>query len=131
VGVVTALLRLLSYVFHVLLCVWLFALALLAMFAGTPSLQLPMLPWSGLTLLYVLLFGSVIGLVIVILALSGYARWLFFLWSLSVAYLIVKGYFLGGYRFSPGEAKIALYLTVGSLIAVLGSISVMTRSKKR
>jgi hypothetical protein len=130
VEVVKALLRLLSYMFHVLLCVWLFALALLALFAGAPALHLAMLPWTGLTLLYILLFGSLVGLVIVISALSGHARWLFFLWSLVIAGMVIKSYFLSGYHFNPGEAKTALYLTVGSLIALLGSWFVMTRRSK-
>lgn len=132
--VVKALLRLLSYLFHVVLCVWLFALSLLAFFAGGaggPSLHLAMLPWTGATLLYVLMFGSLLGLVLVISALSGRARWLFFLWNLVIAVFIVKGYFLSGYRFSPGEAKTALYLTIGSLIALLGSWFVMTRRLKQ
>ena len=130
-GVVKALLRLLSYVFHVLLCVWLFALALLTLFAGAPPLHLGMLPWTGPTLLYVLLFGSLAGLLIVILALSGYLRWLFFLWSAGVAYLIIKGYFLSGYRFSPGEVRTAMYLLVGSLIALLGSVFVAAGNNKK
>ena len=128
--VVKALLRLLSYVFHALLCVWLLALSLLALIARAPSLHLAMLPWTGLTLLYILMFGSLVGLVILISALSGSARWLFFLWSLVVAFMVIKSYFLSGYRFSPGEATTALYLSIGSLIALLGSWFVMTRRGK-
>jgi hypothetical protein len=129
VEVVKGLLRLLSYVFHVLLCVWLLALALLALIARAPSLQLSMLPWRGPTLLYILLFGSLAGLLILVSALSGSARWLFFLWSLVVAFLVIKSYFLSGYHFSPGEATTAMYLSVGSLIALLGSWFVVTRRR--
>ena len=65
------------------------------------------------------------------LALRGSLRWLFFLWSLAVVYFVVNGYFLGGYRFSPGETNTALYLLVGALIALVGSWFVMTRRKAR
>jgi hypothetical protein len=129
VGVVKALLRFVSYVFHGLLALGLLALSGLAFAAGAHSLHLDMLPWTGSTLLYVLLLGSAAGLLILILALRGQAPWLFFLWSLVVAGLIVKCYFLSGYRFHPGEAKTALYLAVGSLIALVGAWFVMTRRR--
>ena len=125
-GVVKALLRFLSYVFHGLLAFGLLALAGLSLAAGADSLHMGMLPWTGSTLLWVLLFGSLAGLLILILALRGTMRWLFFVWSVMVAGLIVKGYFLSGYRFSPGEASTALYLLVGSLIGLVGAWFVMT-----
>ena len=128
--VVKALLRFVSYVFHGLLCLGLLVLSLLAIASDEPALRLGMLPWTGPTLLHVLLFGSLAGLVILILALRGVLRWLFFLWSLGVAYLIIKGYYISGYRFSPGESKTALYLLVGSLIALIGACFVMTRRVK-
>jgi len=131
VQVVKALLRFVSYVYHGLLCLGLLLLALLALLTGAPSLKLEMLPWTGPTLIKVLLFGSLAGLLILILALRGTLRFLFFLWSLAVVVLIVRGYFLGGYRFSPGEPRDVLYLFGGSLIALLGSVFVMTRRPAR
>ena len=128
--VVKALLRLVSYLFHGLLALGLLAMSSLALAAGAQSLQLEMLPWKGATLLYVLFFGSLAALAILILALRGALRWLFFLWSLVVAVLLIKGYFLSGYRFSPGEANTALYLVLGSMIALLGSWFVMTRTRR-
>lgn len=130
-GVVKALLRFVSYVFQALFCLGLLALSVVAFVAGAQTLQLGMLPWTGSTLLYVLLFGSLIGLFLLILALRGSARWLFFLWCLVVAVLVAKFYFLSGYRFAPGEAKTALYLLVGSVLALLGSWFVMTRRPAR
>jgi hypothetical protein len=124
--VVKALLRFVSYVFHGLLCLGLLVLSVLSLVAGAESLHLEMLPWTGSKLLYILLFGSLAGLLVLILALRGSMRWLFFFWSLLVAVMLVKGYFLGGYRFSPGEVNTALYLSVGSLIALVGSWYVMT-----
>jgi Ni,Fe-hydrogenase I cytochrome b subunit len=70
-------------------------------------------------------------LLIVVLALRGTLRFLFFVWSLAVVVLIVKGYYLSGYRFSPNEPKSVLYLFVGSIVALMGSWFVMTRRAAR
>jgi len=131
VGVVKALLRFASYVFQALFCIGLLALSVLAFVAGAQSLHLGMLPWTGSTLLYILFFGSLLGLLILLLALRGSARWLFFLWCLVIAVMVAKFYFLSGYRFAPGEARTALYLLAGSFIALLGSWFVMTRRTAR
>jgi len=120
-AVIRALSMFLSYVFHGLLCLILFAISSLAIAAGAQTLQLGMLPWTGSTLLYTLHFGSLVGLVTVVLAIKGKWRPLFFAWSLVVALLLLKGYIFSGYRFRPGEFGMAMLLIVGSLIALLGS----------
>jgi hypothetical protein len=114
-----------------LLALGLLALSGLSLAAGAQTLHLGMLPWTGSTLLYVLLFGSLAGLLILILALRGTMRWLYFLWSVVVAGLIIKGYFLSGYRFSPGEPRTAMYLLVGSVLGLVGAWFVMTRRPAR
>jgi len=111
----------LGYVFHGLLCLILFAMSGLAMAAGAQTLQLGMLPLTGSTLLYAVFFGALFGLVTVILAIQGRVRPLFFVWSLVVMLLLLKGYIFSGYRFSPGEFPIAMCLIVGSMIALIGS----------
>jgi hypothetical protein len=120
VGVVKAIVRFLSYVFHALLAGFLFAVSALALASGD-ALHLAILPWTGPTLTYVLFFGSLCGLLALLLALKGSLRPLFFLWSLAVTVLLVKGYFLSGYHFAVGEVRTALYLTAGSVIALLGA----------
>ena len=119
--VTKALLSFLSYLFHGLLCLILFAMSSLAIAGGAETLQLGMLPWTGSTLPYTLLFGSLAGLATVILAIKGKWRPLFFVWSLAVALLLLKGYIFSGYRFAPGEFRTAMYLIVGSVIALIGS----------
>jgi hypothetical protein len=121
VGVVKAILRFLSYLFHALLASFLFAVSALALASGANVLHLAMLPWTGPTLTYVLFCGSLLGLLTLLLALKGSLRPLFFLWSLAVTVLLVKGYFLSGYHFAVGEVRTALYLTAGSVIALLGA----------
>jgi hypothetical protein len=121
VGVFKAIVCFLSYLFHTLLALFLFAVASLALLSGTKSLHLDMLPWTGSTLIYVLFFGSLLGLVTILLALRRKLRALFFLWSLAVTVLLAKGYFLSGYHFAPGEFRTALYLLAASVLALFGA----------
>jgi hypothetical protein len=111
----------LSYLFHIALCLMLLVMSGLAMAAGAQTLQLGMLPWTGSTLLYILFFGALLGLLTVIMAIKGWLRPLFFVWSLVVTILLVKGYIFSGYHFTPGEFNRVLYLIGGSLIALIGS----------
>jgi len=129
--VIKALLSFLSYVYHGLLCLLVLALSGVAMAAGAKTLQLSMLPWSGTTLLYTMFFGSLAGLVIVVMAIRGTLRPVFFLWSLVVVILLAKGYVFSGYHFSPGEFRNAGYLRVGSLIAMFGAWTQMSRRRTR
>jgi hypothetical protein len=128
-AVIKALLSFLSYVFHGLLCLMLFAISGLAMAAGARTVQLGMLPWTGATLLYTVFFGALLGLVTVALAITGRLRPLFFVWSLVVTLLLLKGYIFSGYRFDPGEFGKAVLLIVGSVIALLGSWVQMGRKE--
>jgi len=128
--VIKALLSFLSYVFHGLLCLISFAVSGLAMAAGAQTLQLGMLPLTGSTLLYAVFFGALLGLVTVILAIQGRLRPLFFVWSLLVTILLLKGYIFSGYHFSPGEFSTAMYLIVGSMIALIGSWVQMGREAR-
>ena len=128
--VIKALLSFLSYVFHGLLCLILVAMSGLALVAGAQTLHLGMLPWTGSTLLYTMFFGALLGLLTVILAIKGMLRPLFFVWSLVVTILLVKGYIFSGYRFTPGEFRTAIYLIVGSIIALLGAWVQMGRTER-
>ena len=128
--VIKALLSFLSYVFHGLLCLILVAMSGLALAAGAQTLHLGMLPWTGSTLLYTMFFGALFGLLTVILAIKGMLRPLFFVWSLVVTILLVKGYIFSGYRFTPGEFRTAMYLIVGSIIALFGAWAQMGRTAR-
>ena len=79
-------------------------------------------------MLYVLFFGALAGLATVLLAIKGTWRPLFFVWSLVVLLLLVKGYVFSGYHFSPGEYRTAGFLMVGSAIAVVGAWARMGRA---
>src|SRR5262245_6419838 len=86
-----------------------------------PSLRLDMLSWTGSTAITVLLLGGIFGLLTVVLAVRGTLRPLFFLWALVVTIYLVKGYFLGGYRFTPDEFRSVVYLVIASIVALLGA----------
>ena len=118
---VKTLLRLFSFVFLGLLALFLIAVSSFALTSGAPSLELGLLPWTGSTLAWVVLGGSLFGLVSVLLAMASKWRFLFFLWSLAVAVLLVRGYIFTGYRIPPGGVSTAIGLTVGALIALLGA----------
>lgn len=128
---VKTLLRLFSYLFHGLLALFLIAVSGFALASGAPSLRLDMLPWTGSTLAYVVFFGAVAGLVIVLLALGSKWRILFLLWSLAVTVLLIRGYIFSGYHFQAGSVSIAICLTAGSLLAVLGAWFQLFRRPKR
>lgn len=113
--------RIFSYLFHGLLTLFLLAVSVVALSSGQ-KLQLSMLPWQGPALTYWLLFGGLLGLISVILAVRRKLRPLFFLWSLAVLLLMVQGFFFSRYYFTgPPEFHRALYLTGGALIAVFGA----------
>lgn len=110
-----------SYLFHGLLAVLLLGISGLALSSSSPKLSLRMLPWTGETLTYILFFGSLFGLLTLILALGGKAPILFFVWSLVVAVLLTKGYVFSTYYFARGEFRMAAGLLLASWIAVVGA----------
>jgi hypothetical protein len=109
-----------SYLFHILLVVFLVAVSAFALATNPGELYLAMLPWSGATLTYVVFFASLFGLTAIVLAVARRARVLFFLWTAAVFVFVVKGYFFSGYRFVSGSLSTAIWLVVLSLIAVFG-----------
>jgi hypothetical protein len=119
-----------SYLFEGLLALFLAAIAGLALASGTP-LHMEMLPWTGSTLDYALLFGGVCGMALVILAILGKLRPLFFVWTLAVLVLMIKGYVFGSYHFDPASARMAGYLVLGALLALVGGWMQMFRPSER
>jgi hypothetical protein len=115
------LLRGYSYVFHLLLAIFLLGVSALALASGGGVLRLPMLPWEGVTLTYVVLGCSLFGLISVLLAIFGKWRFLFLLWSLAVFVMLVKGYVFSGYKFAPGGVGTAIWLTAAALVAAIGA----------
>jgi hypothetical protein len=121
VAALKTLVRIFSYLFHLVLTLFLLAVAVLALASPTVFLRLDMLPWTGPALERALLLGSLAGLLSVVLAVAGKLRWLFLVWTLAVLVILVKGYVFSSYRFTPGGALLGMCLLGGSLVAVAGA----------
>ena len=119
-----------SYLFHLLLALFLLAVSGVALATGSGNLRLGMLPWTGQTLTYAVFFGALAGLIVVVLAIKGTLRILFLLWSAVVVVLLIKGYIFSGYKFEGSEFKTAIYLIVASLIALPGAWFQLRRVRK-
>jgi hypothetical protein len=103
------------------LALFVIAISSMALANRTPP-NFTFLPWTGATLTYWLLGLALFGLSTLLLAMGGKMRALFFLWSLAVFGLLFKGLFVSFYAFSgPVSFQVGLRLTVGSLLATLGS----------
>jgi hypothetical protein len=127
VGVVKALLRAFSFLFHIVLALFLLGVSGLALGTNPHALHMGMLPWEGTTLCYVLLFGAIFALISIALALTGRLPLLFFAWSLAVAVLLLKGYFFSSYRFTPGSTSLALEIVAASWLALLGACFALSK----
>ena len=125
------LLRIFAYLYHVILALLLLGLGIAALSMGKDNLNLGMLPWEGSRLTQSLLVLGVVGLLCVLLAVTGWLRFLFPLWALVILILMVRGFFLSPYTF-PGEDEFqeAIWLTLGALVAFLASLTLFGRRKR-
>ncbi len=115
----------LAVLFHALFSLLWIVLGSLALAIGPQALNLQMLPWTGSALAEVLLFGGLLGLTSVVLAILKKLRFVFLLWSLAVAILLTKSLIFSGYVFPPGEWKQGVYFVAAAWFAVLGAIFLM------
>lgn len=125
------LLRTFSYLFHFILSIFLIGMALIADSAGKP-LKLDMLPWEGMKLNQWVLGLGLLGLVCVLLAVTGLFRFVFPFWALFVFILMLRGFFFTSYNFG-GEDQFrgAAWLTFGAFGAFLSSLSVFAARRIR
>jgi len=122
--VIGALLRIYSYLYHLLLALFLLGLSLVAILSSSHTLNLGMLPWKGSALTYWLFGAGLLGVLSILLAVAGKLRFLFLLYAPAVFGMMLRGYFAGGYAFNgKDEFRTAILLTAGALVAVLGAWS--------
>lgn len=124
-------LRVYSYLYHLVLCLFLLGISVVAM-STSNTLKLNMLPWTGSDLTTWLLWGSLAGLISLVLAITGIFRFLFPLWTLVVFGFMVWGFLLRPYTF---EGRLAFYnvlwLIAGALVAFLASLTLLRAGRTR
>ena len=124
-------LRVYSYLYHLVLCLFLLGVSVVAV-STSNTLKLTMLPWTGAELTTWLLWGSLAGLISLILAITGTFRFLFPIWTLTVFVLMVRGYLLKGYTFENKAAFYSvLWLIAGALLAFLASLTLLSVRRTR
>jgi hypothetical protein len=121
VALLKGLMRFFGYLYHGLLALFLLAISGVALSTGMHSLKMNMLPWSGESLTWWLFGGSLVGLIIVVLAVKRILPALFFVWSLVVAGFMLKGYVFSGYHFGGGDFRTAMCLIAGAVISLVGA----------
>jgi hypothetical protein len=130
--VIGALLRIYSYLYHLGLSLFLLGLSLVALGSNSHTLNLGMLPWKGSALTYFLLASGAGGLLSLVLAWFGKLRFLFLIHAVVAFGMMFRGYFMTGYTFAgKDEFRMAIWLTVGALLAIPGAWSQFRRKVKR
>src|SRR5579884_1905190 len=102
-----------AFIYETVFSITLIGLALLAMSATVENLRLPLLPWEGATLAYALIAIGILGIVVVLLAATGWFRWALPVWALVVFILMVRGWFTSSYTFASSSGfYLALWITI-------------------
>jgi len=127
-NVVGRLLRGLSYLFHLGLCLFFLAIALVT---RDSSIHMSALPWKGDSLNAWLLWLSILGLIATVLAMTGKFRFLFPVWCLFALGLAVWGMFLNPASNFDGESgfRNALWFLAALLVAAIVSLPLL-RAKR-
>ncbi len=122
-SVIRGVLRVYSWIFEAVLCAMAIALASVTVLSGDLNLKLGWLPWDSKSSTSWLFGFGILGLFLILLAIAGRLRILFFLFALAVVVLLVKGFFYGlGYSFeNASQAQNALALIGAALVALFGA----------
>jgi hypothetical protein len=121
------LLRVFCYLFHTMISVALLALGVVGVAADAQHMKVQMLPWQGTELTHWLIGLGFVGLLSVLLAVTGKLRFLLPLWSVYVLGLLVKGVFLSPTVSFEGRGDFNnwLWLIGGALLALIGSFTLL------
>ena len=124
-------LRLYSYLYHLVLALFFLGIATVALISSN-QLKMPMMPWSGSQLNQWLLWLSLLGLLSIVLAVTGIFRYLFPAWALFVLVLMLRGFILTPYPFSGRDSfYTALWLLAGATLAFLASLTLFRVNRRR
>lgn len=118
--IVRGIVKIFSYLFHLVLALFLVGMSMVSLSSGL-ALQLDMFPWQPGRLAVWLLILNLAGIATILLAVTGKIRVLFLFWSLAVLVVMVRGFFLGPYNFTgPLGFSWAIYLTLAAIVAAIG-----------
>lgn len=114
-----------AYLFHLILALFLFAIAFIGWISGAGNFNLDMIPWaSGTNLICFLLIATPIGILSVVLAYKRRFRILFTLWTFFVLITVIWGFFLGPYSYDGmDDFQNALCFLAATILAALGGVS--------
>ncbi|MFB3775952.1 MAG: hypothetical protein ACE141_00040 [Bryobacteraceae bacterium] len=116
--VLHSLVRLFSYAFHAFVLFIASAMAVITSASGPQTVNFDALPVPATMLPYGLAALAVVGAIILLLAVRGKAQALYRLWSLLVLALVVRFFFFGSYRFTPGAGDFTIALLVVGCAAI-------------
>ena len=123
--------RLFSYLYHLAFAFFLFGISVISL-SSSNSLHMPFLPWTGQVLTQTLLWGSLLAIISIVLAVTGKFRFLFPFWTLAFLVVMVRGFFLQSYAFeSREEFNRILWLTFGAAVAFLASLTLFRPRRPR
>jgi len=118
-------------VYHLIFALFLLGVSTVA-YLSHNTLKMPFLPWSGESLTTWLMVGGIIGIVSIVLAVTGIFRYLFPLWAFIMLVVLVRGFLLPGYAFeSRSEFNQIMLIIAGALVAFLASLTLFSRRPKR
>lgn len=132
--ILRAILHIYSYLFHLILTLFLAGISAVGWLSGTTNFDIEYIPWwSGQSLVNYVLMGSLLGLLFLGLAVFGRLRPLFAVWTLAVCCVILYAHFLSpSFRYQGmDDFKTAMWLNGASIVAMLGGLSQARREKKR
>ena len=90
-----------------------------------------MLPWKGDELIHWVFFGSIAGLLSIVLAVTGIFKYLFPVWTLVIFVLLVRGFLISPYAFAGVDQFYAiLALIAGAFGAFLSSLTLFKKKRR-
>ena len=125
-------LRVYSYLYHAVLSIFLIGIGSLAKLSDSTTFKLDALPWRGDELASYVLYGGAAGLLSVLLAVTGWFRFLLPVWAAVVVWYMVQGFLLRGYSYEGlQEFYWVLALIAGAVGAFLSALTVFKKREIR
>jgi hypothetical protein len=125
------LLRVFCYLFQTILSLALLGVGVVAVHSDVTDMKLETLPWQGVELNHWLIGLGLVGLLSVILAVTGKIRFLLPLWSIFVLGMMVRGVFFNSAVTFSGSEDFHnwLWLLGAAALAAIGSLSLLGRRR--